>query len=351
MARQIRDVLLALGHEVTLVSELRSFVKSGRSDEQLEKQDEAVPEIDRLRRHWRSDSSSCPDVWMTYHNYHKAPDWLGPALAAEFALPYLIIEPSIAPVKAEGSWSLGYSQALRGFELAKKLLVMTAKDHAGFAAFPDLAAKCCHFPPFVAEREAVTGGLHDCRYRIAEHHGLDPRCPWIVTTAMMRDDVKLQSYLAAIEILADLCDVPWQWLVIGDGEARDTIEPKAKAALGQRVVFAGQLPTSDVRHYLSASDIYFWPAFDEAYGMAILEAQSAGLPAVAFDEGGVNSIVQHERTGFLVPERDHALAGTALRRLMGDADLRQNLGEEAARLVQRDLSFAAAAKRLGEALA
>ena len=45
-----------------------------------------------------------PRAWLTYHAYHKSPDWLGPAVADALGIPYLLVEASFAPKQAGGPW-------------------------------------------------------------------------------------------------------------------------------------------------------------------------------------------------------------------------------------------------------
>ena len=49
-----------------------------------------------------------PDLWFTYHLYHKAPDWLGPQVSARLGIPYVLAEASFAPKQAGGPWDLGH---------------------------------------------------------------------------------------------------------------------------------------------------------------------------------------------------------------------------------------------------
>ena len=70
--------------------------------------------------------------------------------------------------------------------------------------------------------------------------------------------------------------------------------------------------------WLRASDIFVWPAIDEAFGMAFIEAQACGLPVVAGNGGGVASVVAAERTGVLVPLGDAAAFAAAISRLVHD---------------------------------
>ena len=67
---------------------------------------------------------------------------------------------------------------------------------------------------------------------------------------------------------------------------------------------------SNCRHFgAAAADLYLWPAINEAYGMAFLEAQAAGLPVIAGRTGGVPAVVAADETGLLTPVGDaHAFA-------------------------------------------
>jgi glycosyltransferase involved in cell wall biosynthesis len=60
-------------------------------------------------------------------------------------------------------------------------------------------------------------------------------------------------------------------------------------------------------------------------GLVFLEAMAAGTPVVATRSGGIPDIVQHERTGLLVPERAPTQIAQAIRRLQTDADLRAHI--------------------------
>ena len=67
----------------------------------------------------------------------------------------------------------------------------------------------------------------------------------------------------------------------------------------------------------------------EALGMVYLEAQSCGLPVVAFDNAGVPEAVLAGRTGLLVPMRDGSAFAEAIARLLDDAPLRRPMGATA----------------------
>ncbi len=101
---------------------------------------------------------------------------------------------------------------------------------------------------------------------------------------------------------------------------------------------------------LAEADLCVWPAVNEAFGMALLEAQASGLPVVAGAGGGVAGIVAHEVTGLLAAPGDAAAFAAAVRRLLVDRDLRRRFGEAARRRVLAEHDLPAAASRLAAAI-
>jgi glycosyltransferase involved in cell wall biosynthesis len=65
------------------------------------------------------------------------------------------------------------------------------------------------------------------------------------------------------------------------------------------VFLLGAVPREALGGIYAACDLFVWPAINEAFGMALLEAQSCGLPAVAGAWGGVAAILVDGKTGWL----------------------------------------------------
>ena len=124
---------------------------------------------------------------------------------------------------------------------------------------------------------------------------------------------------------------------------RGALEQRLKAevvdrGLTQHVTFAGF--RTDLPQLLPGLDVLAHPASREGLGVALLEAASAGVPVVACDVGGVPDVVDHGRTGLLVPVDDAGALRAALSRLLRDRAERARLGAAARTQVERRFDVA-----------
>jgi glycosyltransferase involved in cell wall biosynthesis len=92
---------------------------------------------------------------------------------------------------------------------------------------------------------------------------------------------------------------------------------------------------SAVEELYAAADVLLAPARDAGLGLSTMEAIACGLPVVATDIPAMRRLIEHERTGLLVPpENPDALAKAALR-LLQDPSLAQALSQNALRTADR----------------
>src|SRR5437660_10875531 len=88
VARLLLDALRLAGHQPFVASRLRTY--DGRGDPERQQRLAAIGRrgAERLLRCWRRDPEKAPELWLTYHLYYKAPDWLGPAVSKALGIPY-----------------------------------------------------------------------------------------------------------------------------------------------------------------------------------------------------------------------------------------------------------------------
>jgi glycosyltransferase involved in cell wall biosynthesis len=353
MARALIEALKLAGVPVELASRLRSYDRTGDPTRQRHIRGLGQRVTGQLlERYRRTPAARRPRAWLTYHAYHKSPDWLGPTITAALGIPYLLAEASFAPKQAEGPWADGHAATEQAIRAADVVLALTEVDAECLTPLVGPPAELRQLRPFLdpAPYRAVRAERQRHRAALARRFGLDPEQPWLLAVAMMRDDAKRESYGLLADALAQLRASPWQLLVVGDGPARPAIEAMLRVLGEERVRFAGLIPEDALPPVYAAADLYVWPAVREAYGIALLEAQAAGLPVVAGREGGVAEVVADGHSAVLTPPRDPSAFANAVATLLDDPEHRRAMAAAAARFVSEQRSIAQAAAELAAAL-
>lgn len=331
MARLFMDALRLAGHQVDLASRLRVYDGAGDPALQASLTAQAGAEVERILKGPR------PDLWFTYHVYHKTPDLIGPPVAARLGLPYVMAEASLAPKRRAGPWAPFQAKAEAAVAQAAAIFCLTGLDMAclkGVAAEGALV----RLPPFLDPAPFDAG----------------PACVAVagpvrlLAVGMMRSGDKLESYTQLAAALA-LVAGDWTLTIVGDGPARPALQALFRR-FGDRITYIGMIGESALPAIYAAADIYVWPAVNEAFGMALLEAQAAGVPVVAGRVRGVPEVVWDGDTALLVPPDDAAAFAAAVSRLIAEPALRRAFGAEAARRVRRERSLVQAAERLDRVL-
>lgn len=344
MARQLMAALAKAGHTVDLASDIRAWAAASDALRHREVAREAAAAADRLIDRWRrGPADRHPTLWFTYHLYHKAPDWVGPRVAAALGIPYVVAEASRAAKQADGPYGFGFRAADAALRQADLVIAMARADRPGLAAVV-AADRLVVLPPFLDDAAVAQVRLG----RAGRVGAATGAVPALLAVAMMRSGDKERSYTVLAAALARLADRPWHLTLAGEGPARNRVLQRFDR---DRVTAHGLLAPEAVAHLYAAADLYLWPSVNEAYGLALLEAQAAGLPAVAGRTGGVPDIVEDGVTGLLVPPEDEAAFAEATAALLDDPDRRAAFGKAAAAKVDRAHTLTAAAERLGRWLA
>ncbi len=116
---------------------------------------------------------------------------------------------------------------------------------------------------------------------------------------------------------------------IGGGPLLPEIQQQvANAGLGTRFRFLGQL--TDPMTALSGLDVFVLPSVWEGLPIALLEAMAAGVAPIGTDVTGINEVIEHDRSGLLVPVGAPEILAAAITRLVIDPARRRALARGAA---------------------
>lgn len=327
MARNLMTAIGAQGDTVELASQLRIYDKTGDPEAQEALHRKARTEADRLIRTLPPETN----LWVTYHNYYKAPDLLGPVVCRARGIPYVQLESTRATSRLNGSWAGFAKSAHNACDAAQVIFYHTANDLITLDRERFGAQKLVELPPFLP---------------IAELPAASDQIGPMLTVGMMRPGDKLASYRLLTETLAHLRG-DWALNIAGDGPARAEVEA-LMMPFGNRVRFLGQLDRAALQKVYRHAALMIWPGVNEAYGMVYLEAQASGVPVVAQDRPGVRDVLLASDH----PTVESGAEGLAKRvqTFLSDPDLRQTEGHSAQRHIAARHLLPAATKRFWSAV-
>jgi glycosyltransferase involved in cell wall biosynthesis len=153
-----------------------------------------------------------------------------------------------------------------------------------------------------------------------------------------------------IQALARLPD-DTHLVVVGDGDDRPRLEALAHAeGVSRRVHFLGALEGDKLAACYQHCDIFALPSKGEGFGLVFLEAMAFGKPVVGGAHGGTLDVIEHGKSGFLVPHGDVDQLAATLARLLADPALCAEIGHRARQRVEQHYLFPQFESRLRKIL-
>ncbi|MBZ0167075.1 MAG: glycosyltransferase family 4 protein, partial [Candidatus Omnitrophica bacterium] len=130
-----------------------------------------------------------------------------------------------------------------------------------------------------------------------------------------------------------------QLVIMGQGKEEAALkELTVQGALEDTVRFIAEV--EDMARSLNMFDLFVMPSRQEGLGLSVLEAQACGLCVVASRVGGLVSIIDEEKTGFLVEPENVAQLADMIVRVLSDDFLRRRAGQLARGHVQEHYAAA-----------
>lgn len=328
IGRGLYDFLAKQGHRMKLASALRSrwiYAKPWNWFRVLKEQKRCKKLADAF----------LPDLWLTYHTYYKAPDILGPYVSRRKKIPYVIFQ-GIYSTKRRRDIRTGPGFLLNRLALgrAEQIFSNRKEDELNLRRIipsdrlsyvpPGIFPKDFQFDPNAREKLRRLWNVGDA--------------PVVVSAAMFRPDVKTEGLSWVIRACGKIFSEGTNLFlaVAGDGKQKPFLKSLAEKYLPGRVIFAGKIQRDRMYRFYSAGDLFVFPGIRESLGMVFLEAQSCGLPVVAFDNGGIAEVVCNGETGFLTPLLAEKPFVHVIHKFLSNPRLLKTMGRRAAEYVREN---------------
>ncbi len=160
-------------------------------------------------------------------------------------------------------------------------------------------------------------------------------------------DVAVEAFAALDDRNARLVIVGGASGAEGDAEVGRVMAMIDGLDIGHQVEFHPPQPHHRLGTYYRAADVCVVPSRSESFGLVALEAAACGLPVVAAAVGGLRTLVDHGRTGFLVARRDPTLFAAYLAEILDNPIVAAQMAFNAAERARR-YTWASTARQLGE---
>jgi L-malate glycosyltransferase len=184
----------------------------------------------------------------------------------------------------------------------------------------------------------IYNGISCDDYKHSSHKNID-RDPVIGIVANLNRPVKrVDLFIKAAAIIHRNFPNVKFW-IFGDGPLRKDLEILASNLnLNPSLSFMGHRPREFVMQSLQEMTVGVICSDSEGLSNTILEYMAAGIPVIATSVGGNVELIEHEKTGLLIPPGDNKLLAQAISRYLQDLDFAMGIGLAANRNLLRTFS-------------
>lgn len=125
--------------------------------------------------------------------------------------------------------------------------------------------------------------------------------------------------------------------VVGKGPLQDRMEALARAK-NVPIHFHGAVPNEKIPHLINRANVFALPSSYEGHPKTLLEAMSCGIAVVGGNSPGIDSVIEHNRTGLLADTNVDSLRD-AIQRLLNAPDFADQLGKAARQEIKNTVSL------------
>lgn len=274
-------------------------------------------------------------TYQAVHSHYWLSGWVGQQMATEWRAPHILTFHTLSLIKMQSR--AGESEPATRQQVEREL--MASADHIVAFSPHERDAMVRLY-----QADATRIGLIPCGVDLSLFRPLDQQ---EVREKLGLNGEKVLLYVGRIEPLKGLelllhtaaqlqTFEQIRVLVVGGGVGRDQeidrLRELAKSLNVDKVFdFIGRVDQQDLPLYYNAADVCVVPSFYESFGLAALESMACGTPVVATRAGGLSTIIQHGRTGYLKAWRCPEAFASSLEMIISSRNLQHSMGLAARR--------------------
>ena len=274
-------------------------------------------------------------TYQAVHSHYWLSGWVGQQMANEWRAPHILTFHTLSLIKMQSR--AGESEPATRQQVEREL--MASADHIVAFSPHERDAMVRLY-----QADATRIGLIPCGVDLSLFRPLDPQ---EVREKLGLNGEKVLLYVGRIEPLKGLelllhtaaqlqTFEQIRVLVVGGGAGRDQeidrLREMAKSLNVDEVFdFIGRVDQQDLPLYYNAADVCVVPSFYESFGLAALESMACGTPVVATRAGGLSTIIQHGRTGYLKAWRCPEAFASSVEMIISSRNLQHSMGLAARR--------------------
>ena len=274
-------------------------------------------------------------TYQAVHSHYWLSGWVGQQMAIEWRVPHILTFHTLSLIKLQSR--AGESEPATRQQVEQEL--MASADHIVAFSPHERDAMVRLY-----QADATRIGLIPCGVDLSLFRPLDQQ---EVREKLGLNGEKVLLYVGRIEPLKGLelllhtaaqlqTFEQIRVLVVGGGAGRDQeidrLREMAKSLNVDEVFdFIGRVDQQDLPLYYNAADVCVVPSFYESFGLAALESMACGTPVVATRAGGLSTIIQHGRTGYLKAWRCPEAFASSLEMIISSRNLQHSMGLAARR--------------------
>ena len=273
--------------------------------------------------------------YQVVHSHYWLSGWVGRSLAQCWAVPHVLTFHTLALIKIQSR--AGEAEPLLRGQVEREL-VASADRIVAFSPHERDAMMRLY------QAEGANIELVPCGVDLSLFRPLDQA---EARAQLGLNGGKVLLYVGRLEPLKGLelllhtaaqletCEDVRVLVVGGNGKADQRIDDVRRLAQDLKVDhvfdFVGRVDQEDLPLYYNAADVCVVPSFYESFGLAALESMACGTPVVATRVGGLSTIIQHGRTGYLKSWRCPEAFASSLEMIISNKKLQHSMGLAARR--------------------